>query len=219
MFIFCSFCSLNSTAQTTAKRPHDLTIEQEIATQRLRLSRLVAGLLLAVVFVAAAPFSSAYRVWVREAVLSILTRAEYAAQCLVLVQARVLAAQAGVCAQAALLDAARKDMRNALRSSETTLPSFHALRLRLKALQAVLRDLPRHGLRLLRRLLGAGRASERGHFVPSREDRTGALRLGGDVIERPPDKVVLRSKESMSLPPDIGREALAGAPMARFKIP
>lgn len=168
-----------------------MEIEQGISTQRLRLSRLVTGLLLVVAFSSAAPFSCAYRVWLRRALLSILTRAEYAAQCLVIVQARVLAVQAGVCDRNALIAAAREDLRNFAFSPDEDLPSFRALRRRLKALQAVLADLPRYGLRLLRRLLGAGTGSGRGRFVICTRERPCALRLGGDVLDRPPDKVSL----------------------------
>ena len=165
-----------------------MEIEQGISTQRLRLSRLVTGLLVVVAFLSAAPFSCAYRTWLRRALLSILTRAEYAAQCLVMVQARILAVQAGVRDRNTLFAAAREHLHNLASSPEEDLPSFRALRRRLRELQAVLANLPRYALRLLRRLLGAGTGSGRGRFVVCTEMRPRALRLGGDVLDRPPDK-------------------------------
>jgi len=170
------------------KDTNDLQIEQGIATQRLRLFRLVTGLLIAVAFVSAAPFSRACRCWMCGAILSILSRAELAVQYLVISQARIIAARCGVRVQSADLFAAMERRREARASAQAVLPSVAHLRRRLIVLRDVLAHLPRHGLRLLRRVLGSGVETIGPCFAVSLEARLSEFRLIADPIERPPDK-------------------------------
>lgn len=76
--------------------------------------------------------------------------------------------------------------------STEELPSLAALRARLNALQAVLADLPRYGLRLLRRVIGPrSRRVARGGARPMAVlgGRFPDLGLVATRVERPPDKV------------------------------
>jgi hypothetical protein len=87
--------------------------------QRQKLLRLVAGLLVAVAFVSAGPFSCAVAAWVSSVVSSVLSRAEAAAQCLVIVQARIIAARTGSAVNACLtlVSAMMRDARTRVRFS------------------------------------------------------------------------------------------------------
>ena len=183
-----------------------MEIEHGIATQRLRLLRLLAGLLVAVAFLSAAPFSTAYRQWLRGFVFSVLTRAEAAAQCLVIAQARILAYQRGVNFEPA------QCLHAVGPASDEKMPTLAALRRRISALRAVLNNLPRHGMRLLRRMRGIcveGSGKTRLGFIWDVCDGLGAWRMGADPIERPPDKPLRFVFTAFSLPPVSGREALA----------
>jgi len=184
MFIIGSYHSLILTTEDDG-----LTIEQGIKTQRLKLLRMIAGLLSVVVFVSLVPFSCECRRWVRGMVFSVLSRAECAAQNLVIAQAAVIARQCGL----------RVDFERVLRGatsqspeglvSEMDVPSLRALRLRLVALRAVLLNLPRCAKRLLRRAM-RGRSGKTSTPPPPAID---ALMLcdwclEGGRIDRPPDK-------------------------------
>jgi len=165
-----------------------LSVEQGIAIQRLRLLRLVAGLLLSIAVLSVAPFSMNCRRHVRGWVFSFLTRAESAAQALVIAQAAVVARRRGLrFASQSFFGSGEKPVAEPALSDEL-LPSFGALRQRLRALRALLENLPRRGLRLLRRVIGerAGQGDERAVFYC--DPPLHAFRLATDPIERPPDK-------------------------------
>jgi len=168
-----------------------LQIEHGIATQRLRLSRLVAGLLLAVNFLSFLPFSSESRHWLQRALLSVLTRAECAAYYLVIAQAGVLAVRAGVFERPSQFYAAMGDLGGPDFSSCEAGSYFAPLERRLKILRAMLADLPRYAVRLLRRVLSAGESRTRARgasFAVGFEVRLSGLRLAAEPIEKPPDK-------------------------------
>lgn len=167
--MFYSIPSIHKRSRLT-----NLQIEKGIATQRLRLFRLLAGLSITVAFAVAVPFSCECRRWIRRTVLSILSRAERA-----------------VHKHPAQLIAVLNGLSEEPLWSKDDLPSLTALHARIKALCTLLDDLPRQGLRLLRPIIGprSGRTGW-GHSrgVAFRQSRFHAWRLGGVRIERPPDK-------------------------------
>ncbi len=187
-----------------------MQIEQGIATQRLRLFRLVTGLLLAVAFVSTVPFSCACRRWFCVTVQSILMRAECAAQNLVIAQAVVLACRSDVPLAPRALFPALGVPRDHVFPSVDAVYSLPMLQRRLKVLRALLSDLPRHGLRLLRRALAkrlkpANRSGSGGAFRAYRA--MAAWGLVADPIERPPDRglAFLMPSIDPSLPKSGGR--------------
>ena len=170
-----------------------MDIERYITTRRLRLLRLTAWMLLALGFVLSAPFSNACRLRLREFVFSILTKAEAAAQLLVIVQARAVARRSGLSVDfTRSLQAVDVTMTDALFSHED-LPTLSMLRRRLRVLRAVLENLPRHSLRLLRRMIGknSDHKSHADNPLRSRGGSRCAWRLVLRRVERPPDKAVL----------------------------
>jgi len=181
-----SFFVLSVFPDFSAEGDDGLKIERGIATERLKLLRLTAGLLLAVVFISAAPFSSACRRHLQDMVFSILTRAEAAVQFLIIAQARVIADGRGLAFDGMhFLQSAAEPKQD----SGEALPTLAALRRRLNALRAVLKNLRRHGLRLLRRVNGTRAGC--GDDVKPLPRRRGPLRVWPsltDPIDRPPDK-------------------------------
>lgn len=162
-----------------------LEIEHGIRAQWLKLLRIIAGLLTVVTFVSLVPFSCECRRWVREMVFSVLSRAECAAHHLVIAQARLMAGQQGLSVDPERLFHAAATRR----SPVAALPTVRGLWVRLRALRALLLDLPRHGDRLLRRALR--RLSEqpktRG-FTPIEPPMLRVWRLAAVRVERPPDR-------------------------------
>ena len=186
-----------------------MDIERTLETQRLRLLRIVAGLLVVVGFFAVGPVSRGFSDWVTRYVGSVLSRAEAAARCLVMTQACVIAARGGLAVDRGLLSAALAPEWSA-EKPETSLAECQR---RLQALRAVLLDVPRHALRLLRRIekhmrraLRAARLSPCPGLCPSAS--LSGWRLGVIRIERPPDKASPASL-IFSPPPDPRREAKA----------
>lgn len=167
-----------------------MDLERACETQRLKLLRFLAGLLAALAFVSVAPCSSVLSRFVGGAILSLLPRVEMAGRCLVIVQARLIAARIGL-----RIDHDRvADYFTQNGSEGGGSVSLSTLRDRLEALRALLEDLPRHGLRLLSRIKKRARRSQR-RVPPSmpRADTVsfglfGAWRLVATRIERPPDK-------------------------------
>ena len=162
-----------------------LEIEHGIRAQRLKLLRIIAGLLTLVVLVSLAPFSCDCRRWVREMVFSVLARAECAARHLVIAQAVRIAGQRGLCVDPACFFHTGK----ACRLEQEELPSLRGLRLRIKALRARLVDLPRQAHRLLGRVLKAisGQSSVCDPN-PSEPSMLCVWQLKAVRVERPPDK-------------------------------
>ena len=132
-----------------------MEMERAIETQRLALLRLLAGWQIAVAVLTAAPFAPAFTRWVCGLVFSVLLKAEAAAECLVFVQARLIASERG-----GSVDLAWPSRTGIGRSGDVDEPPCPAeLCRRLKALRRLLDDLPKHGRRLLRRIQAARDAS------------------------------------------------------------
>ena len=145
-------------------------------------------------FVSAAPFSGAFRRWVCAHVSSVLNRAEWAAQNLVVAQAALLAGRRGLRVSLASLFETAGNRSGDAALTDDDLPSPAALRGRLKALHAVLSDLPKYGLRLLQRVVGkSSESAEPRGFDQDDGLHRGlfAWRLAADPIERPPDKTAV----------------------------
>ena len=187
-----------------------MDLERGIETQRLRLLRVIAGLFVAVGFLSVGPVSRSFSDWVCGYVDSILSRAELAARYLVVAQARLIAARGGMVidrgqfSEAILADIA---------ACETERSVSHC-RARLKAVQAVLMDLPGQARCLLRRIRYQRRREPRAARPLLRTDlrRSASLRawrLAGTRIERPPDRASVSQHRSCHLPPVSGREAEA----------
>ena len=158
-----------------------------IDSQRLRLLRLLVGLVVALGFLSVGPVSRGFSAWVCGLVGSVLSRAELAGRYLVIAQARLMAARNGDDLEYSRFAGA---FTSEFTACETELSPCD-LRQRLKALQEVLMDLPRHALRLLRRIGKHMRSASGSHDVPCFDPRLpGALRawrLAGNRIERPPE--------------------------------
>jgi len=119
---------------------------------------------------------------------SILSRAELASRYLVIVQARRILAARGVAPDFSHLLA---DLPLADAASDAEV-SVAECRVRLRALRAVLSDLPRHALRLLRRIErpAAGAVigvQDKPRPMKRRADSLRILRIAKNRIERPPD--------------------------------
>lgn len=172
-----------------------MEIERKLESLRLRLLRLVAGLLVAVMFASGRPISSALSRWITRAILPLVPCAEAAARHLAIAQARIIADRRGSAVDLAGMPDADHSGQALWRSGET----LGDLRKRLFALLAMLEDLPRHGACLLRR---AEKRLARHSSTRSRR-RTGPAVRGRSAlrprrrtarrIERPPDKSYRRS--------------------------
>ena len=164
-----------------------MDIERTLETQRLKLLRILAGLLFTIGFLSVGPVSRGFSVWVCGYVGSVLSRAEMAARYLVIAQARVIAARHGCD-----LDIDRFSESFARTAAPlVTEPSVAECRARLRALRAVLMNVSRHALRLLRRIEKHLRASgprPAPRFEPCRSSILCAGRRAVIRLERPPDK-------------------------------
>jgi len=164
-----------------------VNFERSLETQRLKLLRIVAGLLFAIGFLSVGPVSRGFSVWVCGCVESVLSRAELAARYLVIAQARLIAAQHG-------LDFDVHRFSETLAPVDAPLgtePSVAECRARLWALRAVLMNVRRHALRVLRRIEKQVSDSNRvspPRFDPCRSSTLCARRRAAVRIERPPDK-------------------------------
>ena len=171
-----------------------MDLGRAVDTQRDALLRLLARLMLVIEVLSCGPFDGKVTRWVCRSLSSVLSRAELAGQYLVIGSARLLVARGVVAPEGDWLSAARRDAGvNAGASYEAV--TCDSLLFRMKALKAVLEDLPRHALRLLRRIARAGRlaladgtsrlaiAAARRAIGTFRPERDRAAR-----IDRPPDK-------------------------------
>ena len=161
-------------------------MERAIETQRLRLLRLVAGLLVAIGFLSVGPVSRGFSAWACGYVGSVLSRVEAAVGYLVIAQARGMAARLGKNVDRSCFFMSAKPEFSACEADASVLD----MRQRLCALRAVLTDLPRHALRLLRRIEKASQGEVSADRRLPRPD-TGLSRHTGRRaayrIERPPD--------------------------------
>ena len=163
-------------------------MERALEVQRHRLLRVLAGLVLAVGFLSAGPVSHAFFKWAREVFSSVLSRAELAAQYLVVVQARLIAERSGESLDLQkMIDIAHSN--SARVGSED---SVCGLRRRLRAVQTLLNNLPRRGQRLLRQIERMLRRAVSGalslSYPEPQPSFDTAWRITSARIERPPDK-------------------------------
>jgi len=174
--------------------------EQAIETQRLRLLRIVAGLIILLGVLSLGPVSRGFSVWTCRFVESILSRAEAAARYLIIAHAYQMIARSG-------MDLNRKQISESLArefATDGADVSLSECQRRLKVLRAVLKDLPRAALRLLRLIEKQSRRAmstdQPSRFPHSRLSTSlHDWRLAGMRIERLPD-IGLR-KLLLFLPP------------------
>ena len=165
-----------------------MDFEQALETQRHRLLRIIAGLVVLVGCLAVGPVSRGFSEWILGFVRSILSGAETASRYLLIAQASSLAARSGQGIAPSQI-AASVHLVSAMAEADCSLSGCQR---RLKALRLLLSDLPNRALRLLRRIAkeirrSADQRSPRiviGLFTPLRSWRRAAIR-----VERPPDKV------------------------------
>jgi len=190
-------------------------VERTLETQQLKLLRIIAGLAVVLGVLAVGPVSRWFSEWTLGFVGSVLSRAEAAARYLFMTQAYLILRERGV-------DLDRNQISEALGAElivdapDVSLPEC---RRRLKTLRALLMDLPRHALHLLRRIEKRYRRAPRSDQNLSRTDMRrssplNAWRKTALRVERPPDKNWFAAP-SLSLPPDAGREAMAVKPSRR----
>ncbi len=197
-----------------------MDLERGIETQRLRLLRLVAGLVVLLGFLAVGPVSRGFSEAVCGYVGSILSRAEAAGRFLVIARARLMVARTGLnWDQSRFSDACAHAV-----TADDTGVSLADCRARIRALRAVLTDVPRHALRLIRRIekrMCDGAGSPR--ILPRPEKRVSGpcrdWRLAATRVERPPDKHATASCPACYLSPMSGREAKAYATQPLLKGP
>jgi len=149
---------------------------------------MVAGLIVLVGFLSVGPVSRRFSIWTAEFVGSVLSRAEVAAQYLVIAHAYRIVARNGI-------DVDRRQISESLCRTFVTDDagaSVSACLRRLRALRVVLMDLPRSARRLLRRIekQNCG-AMGVGPFSSCFDTRLWASlcdwRLVENRVERPPD--------------------------------
>ena len=196
-----------------------MAIEQALETQRTKLLRLLAGWLVIAEWLPVAPFVGELPRWLRSFLGSLVTRAEFAAQSLVFVSAR-LQAQNGLGEWIGPQpDAFAVDEANGWISDGV--PSTGALLRRMKALRALLDDLPRAGRRLWRRckkrqpsLLRAGAWSRDEELFPVAQNEARWKKSIARRLKRPPDKSHLSVPKPGDLTPSSqpGRKAKACEP-------
>ena len=166
-------------------------MEQALEEQRIKLLRLLAGWIAVAEWVLVAPFIGGLPRWLLVFLGSVLTRAEFAAQHLIVVSACMQARQGFAWAQTGSLafDESARD------GSTDCVLATQVLVRRMKDMQAVLESLPRHGRRLLRRQLkrcsrvaadGWRCLAEERIFVPPCGVRDETLPTRR--VERPPDR-------------------------------
>ncbi len=169
-----------------------MDIEQTLETQRHRLLRIVAGLVVLVGVLAVGPVSRRFSDWTLGFVGSVLSRAEAAARYLLITQACLIISRNG-------LDLDRRRIPEFLApvvivDDDGTDISLTNCQGRLRALRAVLMDLPRYAGRLLRRMEKQVRRTTSGDQASPRPEQNqsallGRWRLAAKRVERPPDKV------------------------------
>ena len=163
-----------------------MDFEEIIETQRLRLLRLVAGLVVLVGFLSLGPVSRGFSVWSCHFVGSILSRAEAAGRYLVIAQARMIVAREGV----AIDRSAFEDALARVVPVDSAESSLSECRGRLMALRALLLNLPRYARHLLRQIARRTRSSDQPALRPAARCSVTLRdwRLAAARIERPPDR-------------------------------
>ena len=187
-----------------------MDLEQALETQRHRLLRIIAGLVVLVGFLAVGPVSRGFSAWTLGFVGSILSRAEAAARYLLITQACLMLDRSGLRVERCRI-AASIDPVWITDEADISLTSCQK---RVKALRTLLSDLPRHALRLLRRIAKGKRRSANPRSASFILCASAPLSDGQRAvarIERPPDKDA-STPYLISPPPESRREALAVEP-------
>ncbi len=179
-----------------------MDFEQTLETQRLRLLRIVAALVVAVGVLALGPVSRGFSEWTLGFVGSILSRAEAAARYLLIAQARSMVFRSNSDLDThQIFEMFAPDL-----APDETDVSLSEYQRRLKALHAVLMDLPFHAARLLRRFEKQMRraAGSKGQLsrLPHLDQSPlfCAWHLTANRIERPPDKCATITPRIVSTP-------------------
>jgi len=187
--------------------------ERTLETQRHRLLRIVAGLVLVVGVLAVGPVSRRFSDWTLGFVGSILSRAEAAAKYLIIAQARLMMSRGEL-----EIDEGRifERLARITITDETDITRPECER-RLKILRAVLLDLPRHAARLLHRIekqMCRASSAVRQSYIPKPQFSASLddWQLAESRVERPPDKGLPASPFILP-PPDTEREAKAVGPL------
>jgi len=179
-------------------------MERALEIQRVKLLRLLAGWFAIVGFLSAGPLRLELPRWMRAFFAALLIRAEFAAQSLVWVAACVAAKKTA--SPSTQLHAASLPFIKPIASGDPV-PSTQALLHRMKALMALLENLPRHGLRLLRRRV-RGKSKQPRLAAEWRSDSGSSLSrvrgLADQRIDRPPDKARLAKPAFESSLPNAG---------------
>jgi len=180
-------------------------MERALETQRLRLLRLLAGLVFALALVPLAPAVSMVPRWIRSYVSSVLARMESAADGLVIVSAYLLFRHRA----AAALAARPIDPPHVEVIPEDGFSVDHLLS-RISALRAKLNNLPRHARRLIQRCSEKEVSPSRIPFLIAPEDFATDQAVRSARIDRPPDKGI-RFEKALELPLHRGGRSLAWA--------
>ncbi len=166
-----------------------MDIERTLETQRLKLLRIVAGLVLIVGVLAVGPVSRRFSDWTLGFVGALLPRIEAASRYMVITQACLMVDHCG-------LDVDRSQISMPIApewGADDADLSLAACRQRLRALRAVLSNVPRHALRLLRQIAKQNQRITNAcqtFFNPCRSASISEWRQAERRIERPPDKSV-----------------------------
>jgi len=193
-----------------------VNFEQAIEIQRLRLLRVVAGLIVLLGVLSLGPISQCFSVSVCRFTASILSRAEAAARYLVIAQARAMLSQSGNSVTESQLLAC---LDRVFAANENEISLADGLK-RLRVLRAVLKNLPRAASRLLHQIAKRARSTGRAQvLLPFPELREGLRdwELTSARVERPPDKAAKSKdhdtsrqawREALEVEPSIGEEVM-----------
>ena len=167
-----------------AEMARKVDLERALEAQRVRLLRLLTGWLAVVALMSGGPLALPLPRWLRAFFADLLIRVEFAAQCMVQVSACLQAGQSGTVSSLRPMPVLRPA------HSVDDVPSVVALLRRMKTLRRLLRDLPRHGRRLLRRC-ESRRVSRRTSWAGLSRGASGFAMPQWIVpeVERPPDVV------------------------------
>lgn len=188
MLDICSLLVLVVLIDFHRETQNSVNFEEVIETQRLRLFRVVTGLIVLLGVLSLSPISRCFSVSVCQFTASILSRAEAAARYLVIAQARAMLAPSGARVTQSQLSAC---LDRVFVADENNVSLANSQR-RLRVLRAILRNLPRAACRLLhqtaKHLRRTGR--ERATLPFPEASLRAALRdwQFTSLIERPPDR-------------------------------
>ena len=170
---------------------NSVNLEQALETQRYRLLRILAGLVVLLGFLAVGPVSRGFSEWILGFVRSVLSRAEAASRYLLIAHACSTARRSGRDIAARQIEVAI-DFVTMMEGAGCSLSDCQR---RLKALHMLLVDLQGRALKLLRRIekqsRRIGHRLRRPVFAFSKTLCN--FQLPEHRIERPPDKNLLAS--------------------------